>query len=262
LAGALGVLSAVVPAAAIGNLLGCFAGQALSVENLTAGAAKLVGFLAVEASEEKLTIGGVGIDGMFLEESIGSDFAGSGAGEPFDGLEFSGVRSVAPLSLLGLLLVPDTASDGGVEDERSCTRHLEGCSVVAGVELGADVGIFVVEDAVGARALRVDSGLRFLLELAIFAVDVVGEDALLAVPDGVVKQKTVRTEVGLGDVVLADVVEIALFRICKESVLLRTGERERGSGEVLSESDGREEKCGQNVSEHCEQLGSTDRKIF
>ena len=54
--GAPGVLSAVVPAAALGHLLGGLADVVLGVVDLPLGAAKLVGLLAVEAGEEELAV--------------------------------------------------------------------------------------------------------------------------------------------------------------------------------------------------------------
>lgn len=247
---ALGLLAAVVPAAAVRDLFGGFAGQALRVEHLTVGAAELVGLLAVEAGEEELAVGRVGIDGVLLEESVGSDLAGSGAGEAFDGLELSGIGTVAPLGLVGPLLLADAAADGRVEDERVGAGHLEGGAVVASVELVADGRVFVIKDAVGSLAPGVDSGLGLLLELSLAAVDVVREDALLAVPDGVVKEEAVWAENSLTYVVLAEVVEVTLFRVREEAVLLGTSEGEGRSGEVLSDDGGRHDGDDESGSDH------------
>ena len=67
--GAPGVLAAVVPAGALGHLLGGLADVALSVVDLSLGAAQLVGLLAVEAGEEELAVWKGGGD------SIGKFFA-------------------------------------------------------------------------------------------------------------------------------------------------------------------------------------------
>ena len=58
--GAPGVLSAVVPAGALGHLLGRLADVGLGVVDLALGAAQLVGLLAVEAGEEELAVCGQG----------------------------------------------------------------------------------------------------------------------------------------------------------------------------------------------------------
>jgi len=66
----------------------------------------------------------------------------------------------------------------------------------------------VVEDAVGTRAAPVQAWCRFLDELAGATVDIVGQHTLLAVADAVVEEESVLAQVGLGDTVLADVVEV------------------------------------------------------
>ena len=120
--------------------------------------------------------------------------------------------------ILGQICV--TLSKIGPTSYQGCSAgHFKDSSVVTGIELVTDIRVLVVEDAVGPGALGIDAGLRFLLELSGLAVDVVGQDALLTVTDCVVEQKAVRAEVGLGYIVLADVVQVTLFRIGKKSVL-------------------------------------------
>jgi len=75
---------------------------------------------------------------------------------------------------------------------------------------------------VGTRTPRINAGLRLLLEFPVFAIDVVRQDTLLAVADGVIEEEAVGAEVGLGHAVLTDVVKVALLRIGKETVLFRT----------------------------------------
>lgn len=120
------------------------------------------------------------------------------------------------------MLITDATSDGIVEDKGSGAGHLEGSAIVAGVELVADVRVLVVENAVGTRTPWINAGLRLLLEFPVFAIDVVRQDTLLAVADGVIEEEAVGAEVGLGHAVLTDVVKVALLRIGKETVLFRT----------------------------------------
>ena len=54
-----GVLPAVVPALAVGDLLGGLANVAIGVVNLALGTSELVGLLPVEAGEEELKEGKV-----------------------------------------------------------------------------------------------------------------------------------------------------------------------------------------------------------
>ena len=83
---------------------------------MAVGAAELVGLLAEETGEEELAVGGVGEDGVNLEESVWPDLAVAGASEAFDGLELAGLGAVAPLGLVGLLLLAGAAAQDGIED--------------------------------------------------------------------------------------------------------------------------------------------------
>ena len=61
----------------------------------------------------------------------------------------------------------------------------------------------------------------YLDKLPALAVYVVWQDALLMVPDGVVEEVAVLAEGGGGNVVDADVVEVALLRVGKQPIQLR-----------------------------------------
>ena len=101
-----------------------------------------------------------------------------------------------------------------------------GHTFVTEIELAALAGVFVVKDAVGPGASGVDAGLRFLDELSLAAIDTVGQDAPLLVTVGVVEKEAVFTKLGSGDVVLADVVQVALLGVGKQPVGLWTLEGE------------------------------------
>ena len=68
-------------------------------------AAEFVGILAEEASEKELTVGGMGKDGMSLDQAQGANGLLAGAGEAFDGLQCSRVVPIVATACLGSQLV-------------------------------------------------------------------------------------------------------------------------------------------------------------
>lgn len=171
---------------------------------------------------------------MNLEESVGSDFTVAWASEPLDGLELSGMGAVTLLGFVGLLLIAGAAAQDGVENQRSCTGHFMGSSIITSVELVTDIGILMIKDAVGSGALGIDARLRFLLKLPVLAVYIVGEDTFFTVPDCVIEQEAIWAEVGFGHTVLTDIIQVTLFRVGKEPVLFGTFETELRSGKFRS----------------------------
>ena len=90
-----------------------------------------------------------------------------------------------------------------------------GYTFVTEIELAALVGVFVVEYAVGPGAPGIDAGLRFLDKLPLTTIDAMRQDAPLLVAVGVVKKEAVLAKLGSGDVVLANVVQVALLGVGK-----------------------------------------------
>ena len=134
--GAPGVLSAVVPAGALGHLLGRLADVGLGVVDLSLGAAQLVGLLAVEAGEEELAVCGVGEERVLVEEALRAHLGRAGAAEAVDDLGLGVGR--ADLALGGELLGPDARAQLDVEDEGGHAGHLEGHALVTAVECVQD----------------------------------------------------------------------------------------------------------------------------
>ena len=183
------------------------------------GAAKLVGILAEEASEKELAIGGMREDRMGLQQSLRSDRLFAGASEALDGLE-SGLRvpGLTPPALGRQFLLANARADGDVEHECGDAGHLVSGALVTEVKLLTFVGIFVIKNAVGPRAARVDAGLRLLDKLSFTAVNSVWQLTSLLVAVAVVEEEAVFAQLGAGHVVLADVVQVALLGVGKQHV--------------------------------------------
>ena len=155
---------------------------------------------------------GVGVERVLVEEALRADLGRAGAREALD-LLGRGVHG-ADLSLGGELLGAHAGAQLDVEDEGGHAGHLEGHALVTAeerrlkkmrhrfgepwagdkgsrnlyhiilsipVELVADGGVLVVEEAVGARAAGVDALLGLLHEGAVAAVHVVRQLAGLVV---------------------------------------------------------------------------------
>ncbi len=254
------VLPAVVPAGALLDLLGLLADVGLGVVDLSLGAAQLVGLLSVEAGEEELAVGRVGVERVLVEQALAADLGRAGAGEAVDALGLD-VDVTAHLGLGGELVLPDAGAELHVEHERRGAGHLEGGALVAGVELVAHSGVLVVEEAVGAGAPGVDAGLGLLHERPVAAVDVVRQLADLVVAPAVVEQQAVVAQLGHELAVRADVVQVALLGIRELAVRLRAAEVELGTRElgVLGlgghQGDGEEgENEGLHRAEICRRL--------
>ena len=92
-------------------------------------------------------------------------------------------------------------------------------AIVTCVELVTHIRVLMVKDAIGSGALGINASLGLLLKLPVFAVHIVGQDTFLPVPDSVIKEESIRAEVGLGHIVLTDVVQVTLLWVSKESIL-------------------------------------------
>jgi len=185
---------------------------------------------------------------MSLQEVLRSESFSPGTGEAVYHVDF---LSVTSLGLLAGLLLPYTAPDLDVEDERRGAGELESVPIVALDIFIADVVVRVVEHTVGSLALGVSVRGRFLDIHSLSTVHVVREDTLLVVGNLVVKQETLGTEFNRGLALATDVEKIALLVISELSVWfgtvkLRTelsvllgpgelGQNERNKGEVCSQ---------------------------
>ncbi len=222
-AGAVRVLAAVVPAAALGHLLRRLANLSLGVEDGAVAAAELVRLATKIASEEKLAVGRVREDGVLLEQALRSDALLARAAEALDlgKLLFGAVRITALGARRSRVLV-HAGADFDVEQKGAGAGHLVGGALVTANELVA--GRRMVEEAVSSLALGVDSRRRFLPEVTLAAIDILGIDATLAIPRRVIEHETVVAEDRLVFAVATEEIEIALVLGGEAAVLLRTTE--------------------------------------
>jgi len=92
------------------------------------------------------------------------------------------------------------------------------------VKLIADSFVFVVEESVGPIAFRVNARLRFLNIFSVATFHIERIVAFFLVWVSILKKKTIRTKFGFRYIVYAFIIQIALFRIWKESIVLWASE--------------------------------------
>lgn len=171
---------------------------------------------------------------MSLVQARGAQFDGGGTAEPVDGLGFGGFL-LANLSLRGEFSGSDAGSNDIVKDQGLDTTHLMSGSLVAKVELVADVRVQMVEDTIGTCAFGIAVLAGRLNEEPVAAVHIVWQLAFAVVHILDVKNLTIRTELLGGHVIHTDVVEITLLRIGEKAIGFGTNEgglsQDRRNGE-------------------------------
>jgi len=243
---ALAVLRTPVPARTLGHFLGQLAHLGLCVKHVALGTTELVWLLVVIAGEVVLAVSGMSIDGMRLQQVLGSaGVRAPGAREAVHLQKF--VVGVAYSRKLALLLGTHTGPYFHVKYEGVWAGELKGPSVVALDVLVAHCFVVKVKDSVCLGASWVRIGTGFLDELAISTVDVVREDALLMVHPGCVKEQTLGAVLYRGNTLSADVKEIALLKIGELSIGLRADEVLRNVPVLLAGDSDREEEDGGEV---------------
>jgi len=247
---ALAILWTSVPAGTLGHFLGQLAHLGLCVKHVALGTTKLVWLLIVIAGEVVLAVSGMSIDGVSLQQVLGSDgVPATGASEAVHLQKFLGV--VADSRQFALLLGTNTGADFHIKDEGVWAGELKGPSVVALDVLVAYSWVVVVKDSICLGAFWVRVGTGFLDELAISTVDVVRKDTLLMVHPCDVKEQALGAVFYCGNTFSADVKEIALLGIRELSIVF-------GADEVLcnvpvllaGDSDGQEEDGGKVGADH------------
>ena len=156
---------------------------------------------------------------MGLQQVLRSECFPPGTGEAVN-LEY--LLSVTSPRLLAGLLLPHAAPDLLVEDERDGAGELEGAPVVALDVLVADILLRVVEHTVGSLALRVSVRGGLLDVDPVPAVHIVRQHTLLVVGNLVVEEKTLGTELYVGNSLTTDVEEVALLEVSELPVGFRT----------------------------------------
>ena len=175
--------------------------------------------LVVVAGEVRAAVSGVRVDGVSLEEVLRPECFPPGTGEAVNLVD---LLPVTPPGLLAGLLLPNAAPHLRVEDERDGAGELEGAAVVALDVLVADILLRVVEHTVGSLALRVSVGRGLLDVDPVPAVHIVGQNTLLVVGNLVVEEKTLGTELYVGNSLATDVEEVALLEVSELPVGFRT----------------------------------------
>ena len=193
-------------------------------------------YLVVITGEVVLAVCGVGVDGVGLQQVLGSNgVTTSRTGEAVNLQKFLSI--VAHSCKFALCLGTNTGADFHVKDERVRARELKGSSAVALDVLVAHCRVVVVKDSVRFWASWVGIGTWLLDKLTVSTVNVVREDALLVVHPRDVEEQTLGAVLYRGNTLSADVKEIALLGIRKLSIILGTDEV-LGNVPVLLADDG------------------------
>jgi len=182
---ALTVLWAGVPALALVYFLGCLAHLGQPVKYISFAAAKLVRLLIVVAREIVSAVCWVGMNRMGLKEILWSHNVTSGTAES---INFIDNFTIAESGLVTSLLLSYTASNLDIEYKRLWARELESSSIIALNVLVTDTLLVMIKHSIGFLTLRVSVWRWLLDELATATVDIVWQDALLMVGDGVIKE--------------------------------------------------------------------------
>jgi len=243
----LAVFRAAVPARAFGHFLSELAHLSLCVEHVALGTTKLVWLLVVITGEVVLAVCGMRVDGVGLQQVLGSNgVTTSRTGEAVNLQKFLSI--VAHSCKFALCLGTNTGADFHIKDKRIRARELERPSAVALDVLVAHCRVVVVKDSVRFWASWVGIGTWLLDKLTVSTVNVVREDALLVVHPRDVEEQTLGAVLYCGNTVSADVKEIALLRVGELAVIFGADEVIRNVPVLLSvDGDGREEDDGGEV---------------
>ena len=201
-------------------------------------------YLVVITGEVVLAVCGVCVDGMGLQQVLGSNgVTTSRTGEAVNLQKFLSI--VAHSCKFALCLGTNTGADFHIKDKRIRARELECPSAVALDVLVAHCRVVVVKDSVRFWASWVGIGTWLLDKLTVSTVNVVREDAFLVVHPRDVEEQTLGAVLYCGNTVSADVKEIALLRVGELAVIFGADEVIRNVPVLLSvDGDGREEDDG------------------
>jgi len=125
---ALTVLWACVPTLALVHLFCWLAYLGQPVKHIALAAAKLVGLLIVVAGEIVSAVCGVGVDRVGLQKILRSYDISPGTAEPVNFIKNSPFTQSGQLTSL---LLPDTAANLDIKNERVWTRELKSTTIVA-----------------------------------------------------------------------------------------------------------------------------------
>jgi len=156
---------------------------------------------------------------MCLEEILWSNNITSGTAES---INFIDKLSFANSGLVTSLSTSDTASHLDIKYKRLWAGELKSSSIIALNVLITDTFLIMIKHSIGFLTLRI-SVFRWLLDkLASSAVNIVWQDTLLMVRDGVIEEKSLWTVFYGCNILSADVEQVTLFQISKLAICFRT----------------------------------------
>lgn len=170
---------------------------------------------------------------MGLEESIGTNGLLSGTSEPLNRLQGQLLFfSATNLGCFRFLSLDYTNPQLVVKDSGGRAGLVMGLSIITKEIPITDGGVRMVKVPVGVLTDIINVCLPLLDESSVSAVNSVRQFASFFVSLCVIKEETIGAELGSGTAVHTHMVEITLFRVCEQTILLRTIEVEGWAGKV------------------------------
>lgn len=118
----------------------------------------------------------------------------------------------------------DASALGFIENKGSGTGKLMGFAIYAIIKLITSLGVFVIEESVGAVTLWINTRFRLLDIFAISAFYIERIITFFLIRIAVLEKEAVGAKLSLRDAIYALIIEVALFGIGKEPVIFGTPE--------------------------------------